>query len=314
MTEFFQSLGLQGNEVDKAVATLVVFAVTLAVRWLILREATKRLDDAEAIYRTRKAVTYVAAFLILVGLLVIWVPSLEGITTFFGFVAAGLVIALTDVVINIAGWVYILLRHPFRVGDRIEIGDLGGDVIDIRLFRFTVLEIGNWVSGDQSTGRIVHVPNATLFRQPLANYTDGFHHIWHELTLPVTFESDWERAEELFLGILRRHASSDAKTPAETALRNATRKYFIRFRELAPIVYVEVVQYGIMLHGRILVDARQRRTIHDEIWRELLRVIAREDTIRFAYPTSRTILSRDRQHPGIVHPELVPPRTPPTET
>lgn len=307
MTDFFREIGLEGNEVDKAIATIVLFAVALLLRQIVLRQAIRRIEDAETIYRTRKGIAYVTAFLVLVGLLVIWVPSLEGVTTFFGFVAAGLVIALTDVIINLAGWVYILLRHPLRVGDRIEVGTLAGDVIDTRLLRFTVLEIGNWVSGDQSTGRIVHVPNGTVFRQNVANYTDGFHYIWHEVSLPVTFESDWELAERRFLDILNRHAAADAKLPAETALRNATQKYFIRFRELKPIVYIEVIEYGVMLHGRILVDARQRRTINDQIWREVLGVIAAEPTLRFAYPTNRTILTRGGSGSLAAAPIDVPP-------
>lgn len=311
VTQLFDSLGLQGNEVDKAIATLIILIVAWLLRRLILREANKRLDDAEVKFRTRKGVTYVTAFLVVTGLVVIWVPSLEGVGTFFGFVAAGLVIALADVVVNFAGWIYILLRHPFRVGDRIEVGDLAGDVIDTRLLRFTLLEIGNWVMGDQSTGRIVHVPNGTVFRQPVANYTDGFHYIWHEVALAVTFESEWERAEATFLEILNRHAATDAKLPAETALKHATRKYFIRFRELAPIVYVEVIEYGVMLHGRILVDARQRRTINDQIWREVLRAVAEDPAVEFAYPTNRTILSHERRPDAAqaqpLPPEFIPP-------
>ena len=317
MTDFFRSIGLEGNEVDRAVATLIILAIAFLLRRLILRAIHKRLEDPELVYRTRKGVSYTIALLVLVGLIVIWVPSLEGITTFFGFVAAGLVIALTDVIINIVGWAYILLRHPLRVGDRVEIGTLAGDVIDTRLLRFTVLEIGNWVSGDQSTGRIVHVPNSAVFREPVANYTDGFHYIWHELNMPVTFESDWSRAEERFLEILNNHAATDAKLPAEMALRDATRKYFIRFRELRPIVYVEVIDYGVMLHGRILVDARQRRTINDRIWREVLAAVAEEPNVEFAYPTNRTILSRDAAEllqnppPDPQHPPPKPQPRPP---
>lgn len=298
MTQFFERIGLEGNEADRVLATLVVVLVALALRYLILRAAIRRLEDPETIFRTRKAIAYVTAFLVLTGLVVIWVPSLEGITTFFGFVAAGLVIALAPVLINMAGWAYILLRHPLRVGDRVEVGEMAGDVIDTRLMRFTILEIGNWVSGDQSTGRIVHVPNAMVFREPVANYTDGFHYIWHEIKLPVTFESDWARAEEMFLEILQRHAASDAKMPAEAALRNATRKYFIRFRELKPIVYVEVIEYGVLLHGRLLVDPRRRRTMHDVISREVLQGVASEPNIEFAYPTNRTILSHHQPDSG----------------
>ena len=78
---------------------------------------------------------------------------------------------------NLVGWQYIVWKKPFDVGDRIEIGQNSGDVIDITPFNFTVMEIGNWVNADESTGRIIHVPNGQVFTQPLANYGKGFQFI-----------------------------------------------------------------------------------------------------------------------------------------
>ncbi|MCJ7780119.1 MAG: mechanosensitive ion channel family protein, partial [Acidimicrobiia bacterium] len=93
----------------------------------------------------------------------------------------------------------IVLHGRRRVGsrNRIEIDGTAGDVIDIRAFRFTLLEINNWVDADQSTGRLVHVPNGRLFKYVAANYTERFFRIWHEIPVSVTFESDWRRAEEV---------------------------------------------------------------------------------------------------------------------
>lgn len=97
-------------------------------------------------------------------------------------------IALADVLKNMAGWMYIPSRRPFRVGDRIEIEGTRGDVVDIRLFCFSLMEIGNWVDAEQSTGRLVHVPNGSVFINQVANYTEGFQYIWHEMPVRTFFQ------------------------------------------------------------------------------------------------------------------------------
>lgn len=132
----------------------------------------------------------------------LWSGSFVSFSTYLGLLSAGLAIALKDLVINIAAWGFILTRRPFEVGDRIEIGQISGDVIDQRIFQFTLMEIGNWVKGDQSTGRIIHIPNQQVFTMPLANYNKGFQYIWNELNIVVTFESNWEKAKKLLMKLL----------------------------------------------------------------------------------------------------------------
>src|SRR3989442_7605528 len=83
--------------------------------------------------------------------------------------------------VNLAGWVFIIWRSPFALGDRIQIGQHAGDVIDVRLFQFTLNEIGNWVQADQSTGRIIHIPNGKVLTEVIANYSEGVQYIWHEI-------------------------------------------------------------------------------------------------------------------------------------
>ena len=80
-----------------------------------------------------------------------------------------------------------------------------GDVIDIRLFQFSINEIGNWVDADQSTGRIIHIPNGIVFTEPQANYTAGFQYIWNEIPVLVTFESDWKKAKQILTDIVNHH-------------------------------------------------------------------------------------------------------------
>ena len=103
------------------------------------------------------------------------------------------------------------MRRPFALGDRIQIGKHSGDVIDIRFFQFTINEIGNWVDADQSTGRIIHIPNGKVFTEAQANFTQGFSHIWNEIGVLVTFESDWEKAKNILEKIVEKHAASLTK-------------------------------------------------------------------------------------------------------
>jgi len=284
LTEFLNSF-LDTNSA-KVVWTLFLFGSVALLWWLAIRTITKRFEDSQAIFRSRKTLSYVAATIALLGLLIIWIDQLGNVSTFLGLFAAGVAIALADVIKNVAGWIYILIRRPFRAGDRIEIGADAGDVIDIRLLRFSLLEIRNWVDADQSTGRILHVPNGLLFAEPMANFTEGFPYVWHEIEVVVTFESDWELMEKLLQPILERHSAHPSSGP-EAEFTKASTYYFLRYRHLTPTVYVKVVDHGVKLTGRLLVSVRRRRTVDHTAWKEILQVLRDEPSIDLAYPTTR---------------------------
>ena len=206
MTWITDNLGVSTDLQGKILASVVVLIVLITVRILILRSIHQRVDDSEATYRTTKLTSYSVTLIGLITLSWIWIDAFENVATYLGLVSAGIAIELSDVLKNMAGWFYLLTRRPFKVGDRIEISNLKGDVVDIRLFRFSLMEVGNWVDADQSTGRLVHVPNGNVFTTPIANYTEGFQYVWHELPFLVTFESDWRTAREILNQALSAHA------------------------------------------------------------------------------------------------------------
>lgn len=266
-------------------AGVIILYVTL--RWIVLRIVHRQVKDENVWYRTRKIATYVAFAVIVLSLIRIWVVPFGDLATYLGLVSAGVAVALADVLKNMAGWIYILSRRPFRVGDRIETGDFSGDVIDIRLFRFTILEIGNWVNADHSTGRIVHVPNQVVFTGPVANYTEGFEFIWHEIPILVTFESDWKRAETIIRGIIEKEAP-DVTGDALLEFRKTAQAYRIKYGHMTPTVYVNAQDSGIELTARMLVPVRSRRDVNQKVWRGVLEAFAAEPAIDLAYPTIRT--------------------------
>ncbi len=288
--------------------TVAIVLVLYFVRKLAIRGMDRRIEDPELLFRSRRVATYITTAVGLLALIPIWVENVRDIATFLGIIGAGLVIALQEVVQNFAGWIYISLRHPFKVGDRVEIGGHAGDVIDVRVLRFSLLEIRSWVDADQSTGRILHLPNGLLFTQPLANFTQGFRHIWHEVPLLVTFESDWQKAKAILQEALEDHAMTEAEVEAAEDIRRASRQFFIRYSTLSPIVYVSVRESGVLLTGRVLVASRRRRTIDNEIWEHVLRRFAEEPSVEFAYSTTRFFRrdGEDRAGAPVMHDEHEP--------
>lgn len=285
-----ETLGLQDSTVDNIVLSVVTLAAVLLVRLLILRVIeSSGAGDIEAQYRGRKIVNYTITAIFIVSLAFIWVDAFSSLPTYLGLVSAGIAIALADILKNMAGWAFILSRKPFQVGDRIEVTGLKGDVVDIRLFRFSLMEVEGWVDAEQSTGRLVHVPNGLVFNQPVANYTEGFAFIWDEVPVLVTFESDWELAEQLMREVLANEAP-DVESAAGTRIRETARTYSIRVGTLTPTVYVSVRDSGVLLTARYLVETRTRRGRADRIWRGILHAFHAEPAVNLAYPTIRTYL------------------------
>jgi small-conductance mechanosensitive channel len=263
----------------------VILLLTLS-RWGLLLLLRRRSDDVRVRYRWRKVITYTTGVLGIIVVGRIWFVGVGSIATFLGLVAAGIAVALKDPLTNLAGWLFILWRRPFTAGDRVQVGDHRGDVIDLRLFQFTLLEIGNWVQADQSTGRLLHIPNGFVFTLPLANYKRKFSHIWNEIPVLVTFESDWKLAKKILLDIANTHAARLSET-AERQILDASRSYMIFYSTLKPTVYTSVENSGVLLTIRYLCEARQRRGTTQAIWESILDAFADQGSIDFAYPTTR---------------------------
>ncbi|MEM9328739.1 MAG: mechanosensitive ion channel family protein [Bacteroidota bacterium] len=285
--------------------SILVVVVLWLIRHFINRILFSQLKNARERYFWKNVVRNIQYALVLIIISSIWVDRLGSLATFFGLVTAGLAIALQDPLVNVAGWLFVVIRRPFDVGDRIEIDGLAGDVIDIRFFQFTLNEINNWVDADQSTGRIIHVPNGRVFKVAQANYTQGFSHIWNEIGVTITFESDWEKAKELLEEIVKAHAEHLSRA-AEKKLIEASKKYLIFYHTLTPIVYTSVEDIGVKLSMRYLVNPKRRRNSEHKIWEDILHAFKQHETIDFAYPTQRIYYNLQEGKTGTVKPPNFP--------
>ena len=271
---------------EKLIVSVGIFLLLSIGRFLSNLIVKKRISDVKRVYRFRRIILYIYTLLLFLLIGRIWVKGVDSLTTFLGLASAGLAIAMHDTIANITGWFFIISLKPFKVGDRIQIGTTAGDVIDIRFFQFSIVEIGNWVAADQSTGRIIHIPNSKVLREPLANYQIGFEYIWNEVPVLITFESNWKKAKEI-LGKIVHDNADHLSEGAKEQIRRAAEKYLIFYGKLTPIVYTSVRDSGILLTVRYLVNPRQRRTTEQQIWEAILDAFAKEDDIELAYPTTR---------------------------
>lgn len=271
----------------KLLSSFVVILLILFVRALVMKAVWRRTEVFQVRYQWRKTSNYVAFFLAILFLGRVWFQEFQSVATFLGLLSAGLAIALKDPIVNLAGWLFILWRRPFSVGSRIQIGSHAGDVIDTRIFQFTLMEIGGWVDADQSTGRIVHIPNSKVFTEPQINYTEGwFDYIWNEIPVLVTFESNWKKAKQMLGEIAVKHAGHLVPS-AQFKMKEASRQFMIFSPNLAASVFTTVSESGVLLTMRYLCDPRKRRDSTAEIWEEILDRFLTCDDIDFAYPTRR---------------------------
>ncbi|MEE8536985.1 MAG: mechanosensitive ion channel domain-containing protein, partial [Acidobacteriota bacterium] len=271
---------------SQVIWTLAVFLIYLVARRALTAILQRRVEEIIKQYLLTKTLRTILGIVLVVVLFRIWVGDLSGLAAYFGILSAGLAIALQDPLTNFAGWIFIAVRKPFEVGDRIQIGEHSGDIIDMRLFQFTMIEIGNWVDADQSTGRIIHIPNGWVFKQSIANYAQGFNFIWNEIPVVISFESNWEKAKKLLSDIATHHSPIKSEHAARE-IRKAAQKYLIFFQYLTPIVWTSVRDSGVTLTVRYICEPRHRRSSRSAIWEDVLRAFALCNDVDLAYPTTR---------------------------
>ncbi|PID86646.1 MAG: mechanosensitive ion channel protein MscS [Chloroflexi bacterium] len=289
---------------DKLLTTFLILLIMVVLRWVTLRYVNNRfLEDPRALYNWRKASTYTIYTIgaILIGR--IWLAGLQSVMTYLGILSAGLAIALQDPIVNLVGWLFIVTRRPFTVGDRIEVDEYSGDVIDIRLFQFSLLEIGTRIDAEQSTGRVLHMPNGIAFKKVFANFSQGLPFIWNEVPILVTFESDWEKAKAILVDVINNHAPPvDQKQLKQRQIRGM--RFVISYSKITPTVYTTIESSGVLLTIRYLVQPKEKRDSEQIIHEAILRAFAPHEDLDFAYETQREYIHfKEKKRVPIAPPE-----------
>ncbi len=190
---------------------------------------------------------------------------------YFGLIGAAITFALQEVVLSFAGWLGIFFGRFYFFGDRIKLGNIVGDVIDIGFLRTTLVECGDWVDGDLYNGRIVRIANSFVFREPVFNYNSNFKFLWDEIKLPLTHESDYEKAKEIIKNTVDNMCIIvESKESGKEEWEKITNKYFVEPVETEPQVNFSIDRNAIEFTIRYIVDYKKRRSTKNEIINEIL--------------------------------------------
>lgn len=271
--------------VGRVIATIAGLLVIAAAVRLLQRALGPHIRSGEARYRVRKVLGFAGYLAAAIFLATMLSDRLSGLTVAFGVAGAGIAFALQEVIASIAGWLALTFSNFYQPGDRIQLGGIRGDVIDIGILRTTLMELGQWVDGDLYNGRIVRVANSFVFKEPVFNYSGDFPFLWDEIRLPVRFGSDRELARRILREEADRLVGTYAVTAGE-AWRDVVRKYRIEDASVAPMVTMVATDNWLEYTLRYVVDYRRRRATKDALFAAVLdRVDASGGRVQLASAT-----------------------------
>ncbi|MBT8382782.1 MAG: mechanosensitive ion channel family protein, partial [Ignavibacteria bacterium] len=187
--------------VGKIVITVLAILILIVLIKFFQKTLSRRIKDTDTRYRVRKSISFFGYLVAIFILTIIFSDKLGGLTVAFGVAGAGIAFALQEVIASFAGWFAISFAKFYKPGDRVQLGGIKGDIIDIGILRTTLMEVGQWVNGDLYNGRVVRIANSFVFKEPVFNYSGEFPFLWDEITIPVKYGCDYKFSKDLFKNI-----------------------------------------------------------------------------------------------------------------
>ena len=258
------------NPIFNKIVLVVVGIVMIALLTRFTRQAiASRLDSTDARYRFRKSVNLLGTLVTIVLITVVFSDSLGNLSVAFGVAGAGIAFALQEVIASIAGWVAVSFGNFYSVGDRVELGGIVGDVIDIGVLRTTLMETGDWVKADLYNGRIVRVANSYVFKEPVFNYSGDFPFLWDEIAVPVKYGSDYRLAREILQKVANELLGGFVPE-AKKKMREMINKYRIEEASVEPMVTLIANDNWMEFTVRYVTDYKRRRSTKDILFTRTL--------------------------------------------
>jgi len=259
------------------VALFIIFNISIAhIRKTLMKKARtkKQKSNVEMFSRVMR---YFFLLLLLIFAVFSYVGSWEGLGIGIGLLSASLGFALQRPITGIAAWVMLIVNKPFIIGDRIIIGTTRGDVVNITLSHVYLMEIGGIVTGEETSGRIIMIPNSVLFEQNIINYTSQDDYILDQVVVAITYESNLDGAMKIALDSARKHT-----------------KEFIEATGKKPYVRTFFQPSGIDVHVRYTSPATRLQEVSSAITKEIYDRIMKADDVEIAYPHTEVVLRKKR--------------------
>lgn len=254
-----------GKIVSVIAGILIIVLLTRATRRVLLGH----IKSTDTRYRLRKLINAIGTMAAVTLITVVFSNKLGNLTIALGVAGAGIAFALQEVIASIAGWVVVSFGNFYSVGDRVQLGGIIGDVIDIGVLRTTLMEIGQWVKADQYNGRIVRVANSFVFKEPVFNYSGDFPFVWDEITVPVKYGSDYRLAREI-LQTIADDVIGEFVPKAKETWRGMVNKYRIEDARIEPAVTLIANDNWLEFSIRYVTDYKMRRSTKDTLFTRIM--------------------------------------------
>lgn len=274
---------------NPTVGKIATIIIGVAFIWILIkliqRNLFSKIQDNDNRYKAKKFGSFIGYFLTLVLLTVVFSDKLGGLTMALGVAGAGIAFALQEVIASFAGWLAIMFGGFYKTGDRVQVGGIKGDVMDIGVLRTTIMETGQWVDGDLYNGRIVLIANSFVFKEPVFNYSGDFPFLWDEIKIPIQYGSNYDKTKEILLEIGNNVAGDLTQQSKEkwTELQN---KFRLEDAQTEPLVSLIANDNWVEFTLRYVVSYKKRRATKTELFTQILKSIeATKGEIKFASAT-----------------------------
>ena len=258
---------------NPTLSNIIGFVIGILIIGLIFRLIRKSvpryIQDNDTRYRIRKAISFMGYITMLLFAVFVFSDRLGQFTVIFGAVGAGIAFALQEVIGSFAGWVAISFGQFYKPGDRVQLGGIVGDVIDISILRTTLMECGDWVKADLYNGRIVRIANSFVFKQPVYNYSADFAFVWDEIKVPVRYGSEHRLAREILEKVVL-EVTDEYIESAKHQWKKMTNKYLIEDARIEPTITLAANDNWMEFTIRYVVSYKKRRIKKDELFTRIL--------------------------------------------
>ena len=274
---------------DPVIGKVITLVIGISIIWTIVkilqRNVFGKIKDQDNRYKAKKFGSFIGYVVTILLITIVYSNKLGGLTVAFGVAGAGIAFALQEVIASFAGWLAIMFGGFYKTGDRVQLGGIKGDVMDIGVLRTTIMETGQWVDGDLYNGRIVLIANSFVFKEPVFNYSGDFPFLWDEIKIPIQYGSNYDKAKEIFKNAAVEVAGNLTQSSQEKwkALQN---KYKLEDAQTEPMISLIANDNWVEYTVRYVVSYRKRRATKTDLFTKILKEVeSTKGEIKFASAT-----------------------------
>lgn len=261
---------------NPTVEKILILSLGIVGIWVIIKTLQKNLFSKikgnDNRYRAKKLSNITGSVLTIILLTVVFSDKLGGLTVALGVAGAGIAFALQEVIASFAGWLTIMFGGFYKIGDRVQLGGVKGDVMDIGVLRTTIMETGQWVDGDLYNGRIVLIANSFVFKEPVFNYSGDFPFLWDEIKIPIQYGSNYEKTKKIILNA-GNDVAGELTEQSKDKWISLQNKYRLEDAHTEPMVSLVANDNWVEYTLRYVVNYKKRRSTKTELFTKILKEI-----------------------------------------